>query len=225
MRIKFSRMNFESECAHDCITGKGFLISDVPFSDVDKSIRNPDGPRSPRYGSTFGDVGEFEDRYSCACGKYVGKIFEGDTCPDCGTKIEFRDVDINYTGWLNFAPYKVLNPLQFHRLQSALSKKVLDNIISNENIITSQGIIRKHTDHIEVKKSLLQYHNIGIMEFYHNYEEIMEFYKKKRKQKADLIDQLIRDKDIVFTSKIPVYSTALRMSSVTTESYYFSSVA
>ena len=46
MRIKFSRMNFESECAYDCINGKGFLISDIPFSDVDKSIRNVDGPRS-----------------------------------------------------------------------------------------------------------------------------------------------------------------------------------
>lgn len=224
MRIKFSRMNYESECAYDCIHDKGFLISDIPFSDVDKSIRNVDGPRSPRYGSSFGDAGEFEDRYHCACGKYVGKIFEGDICPDCGTRIEFHDVDINYTGWLNFAPYKIINPLYFHMLQSALSKKVLENIISNENIITSQGIIRKHNEHIEVKKSLLQYHNIGIMEFFYHYEEIMEFYKRKRKQKAELIDKLIRDKASVFTSKIPVYSTALRMSSVTTESYYFSSV-
>lgn len=225
MRIKFSRMNYESECAYDCIHDKGFLISDIPFSDVDKSIRNVDGPRSPRYGSSFGDAGEFEDRYHCSCGKYVGKIFEGDICPDCGTRIEFHDVNINYTGWLNFAPYKIINPLYFHMLQSALSKKVLENIISNENIITSQGIIRKHNEHIEVKKSLLQYHNIGIMEFFYHYEEIMEFYKRKRKQKAELIDKLIRDKASVFTSKIPVYSTALRMSSVTTESYYFSSVA
>ena len=62
------------------------------------------------------------------------------------------------------------------------------------------------------------------MEFFYHYEEIMEFYKRKRKQKAELIDKLIRDKASVFTSKIPVYSTALRMSSVTTESYYFSSV-
>lgn len=224
MRIKFSRMNFESECAYDCINGKGFLISDIPFSDVDKSIRNVDGPRSPRYGSTYGDVGEFDDHFKCKCGKYVGKIFEGDTCPDCGTRIEYTEVDITYTGWLNFAPYKLITPLGFHRLQSALSKKVLENIISNENIITSQGIIRRHSDTLEIKKSLLVYHNIGLDAFFQNYDEILSYYKKKRKAKADLIDDLIRDKHIVWSSVFPVYSTALRQSSITTESYYFSSV-
>lgn len=221
MRIKFSRMNLESECMYDCINGRGFIISDTPFSDVDKTIRNMDGPRSPRYGTTYGDNNEFMDRYHCKCGKYVGATFEGEVCPDCGTVIEYKDVDIMYTGWLNFYPYKIINPLFYQRLQSALSKKNLENIISNENIITSAGIIRKHTDVLEVKKSLLTYHNIGLKEFYDNYEEIMLYYKSKRKQKADLIDSLIADKDLVWTSKLPVYSTVLRPQGLTVESYYF----
>jgi hypothetical protein len=224
MRIKFSRINFESECAWDVIMGRGFLIADAPFSDVDKSIRTMDGPRSPRYGTTFGDTNEFMDRYRCKCGRNIGAAFEGEICPECKTPIEYTDVDILYTGWLNFYPYKILNPLFFQRLQSALSKKNLENIISNENIITSNGIIRKHTDTIEVKKSLLTYHNVGLMEFYYNYEEIMLYYKSKRKQKAELIDSLIRDKALVWTSKLPVYSTVLRPQSITTESYYFSPI-
>lgn len=97
----------------------------------------------------------------------------------------------------------------------------MENIISNENIITSNGIIRKHNDVIEVKKSMLQYHNIGLKEFYDNFEEIMLFFKQKRKQKAELIDSLIADKDIIWTSKIPVYSTVLRPQGITVESYYF----
>lgn len=224
MRIKFSRLNFESECMYDCINGKGFLISDTPFSDVDKSVRNMDGPRSPRYGTTYGDTNEFMDRYHCKCGKYIGAAFEGEVCSECGTKIEYKDVDILYTGWLNFYPYKIINPLFYQRLQSALSKKNLENIISNENMITSQGIIRKHTDTIEVKKSMLTYHNIGMKEFYDNYEEIMLYYKSKRKQKAELIDSLIRDKDLVWTDKLPVYSTVLRPQGITVESYYFSPI-
>lgn len=210
MRIKFSRINFESECMWDCTYGKGFLISDTPFSDIDKSIRNMDGPRSPRYGTTYGDTNEFMDRYHCKCGRTIGAAFEGEECPFCHEKVEYTDVDILYTGWLNLYPYKIVNPLYFQRLQSALSKKNLENIISNENIITSSGIIRKHTDVIEVKKSMLTYHNIGLHEFYLHFEEIMNYYKGKRKQKADLIDQLIRDKDYVWTSKLPVYSTVLR---------------
>ena len=73
-------------------------------------------------------------------------------------------------------------------------------------------------------KSTLLYHNIGLKEFYDHFEEIMEYFKTKRKQKADLIDSLIRDKDKVWTSKLPVYSTVLRPQGVTTESYYFSSI-
>lgn len=222
MRIKFSRMNFEAECAYDCINGRGFIIKDTPFSDIDKSIRNMDGPRSPRYGTTYGDNNEFMDRYRCKCGRTIGAQFEGEECPFCHEKIEYTDVDIKYTGWLNFFPYKVINPLMYQRLQSALSKKNLEAIISNENIITSSGMIRKKDDVIEVKKSLLRYHNIGLQEFYENFEEIMTYYKGKRKQKADLIDELIADKDLVWTSKIPVYSTVLRPQGVTTESYYFS---
>lgn len=222
MRVDFKRLNLESEFYNDIINDKGFIIRDAPFADIDKSIKNMDGPRSPRYGTTYGDNNEFMDRYRCKCGRTIGAVFEGDKCPYCGEVVEYKDVEISYTGWINFAPYKVINPLYYHRLQSALSKKNLENIISNENIITSQGIIRKHNDVIEVKKSMLTYHNIGMKEFYDNYEEIMEYYKSKRKIKADLIDSLIADKDMVWTSKIPVYSTILRPMGLSTESYYFS---
>ncbi len=60
-----------------------------------------------------------------------------------------------------------------------------------------------------------------VWEFYLHYEEIMEYYKTKRKQKADLIDSLIRDKDIVWTSKLPVYSTVLRPMGINTENWFF----
>ena len=126
MRIDFDRMDFESECENDLQTHRGFLIKEQPYSDVDKTIRNMDGPRSPRYGTDWSDKtgNEFADRYSCKCGKYIGAQFEGEVCPYCGTKIEYHDVDILYTGWLNFSPYKIIQPRLYKRLQSALSKKV-----------------------------------------------------------------------------------------------------
>ena len=52
----------------------------------------------------------------------------------------------------------------------------------------------------------------------------MTYYKSKRKQKADLIDELIRDQDMVWTSKLPVYSTVLRPQSISQESYFFSPI-
>jgi len=48
MRIKFDLLNFESECFKDLSENRGFLIADPPFSDVDKQIKNVDGPRLRR---------------------------------------------------------------------------------------------------------------------------------------------------------------------------------
>lgn len=163
MRIKFSRINFETECMYDCINGRGFIIRENPFNDTEKSVCNMDGPRSPRFGGTWSSESEFMEKSRCQCGKYIGAAFEGEICPECGTKIEYKDVDMLYTGWINLFPYSIINPLYYHKLQSALSKKVLENIISNENIITSNGQIRTHKDNIEVKKSILIYHNIGLI--------------------------------------------------------------
>lgn len=224
MRIRFQKMNMEEECYYDLLDGKGFLIKDKPFSDADKTIRNMDGARSPRYGTTWGDSGEFLDRFRCKCGRYIGASFEGEICPDCKEPIEDQDIDMMQTGWLNFTPYKIINPYFYYKLQSALSKKILENIISNDNIITSNGLIRHYKEDIEVKKSLLKYHNIGMKAFYENFEEIMLYYKQKRKMKADLIDYLIENKRMVWTSKIPVYSTVLRSQGITAESYYFSPI-
>lgn len=110
MRVAFERMNLETECFYDLINGRGFLINDKPYSDVDKKIRPAGGPRSPLYGTTFRDDGEFLDRYKCSCGKFIGAMFEGEVCPECKTEVKFRDVDIGFTGWLNFSPYKIINP-------------------------------------------------------------------------------------------------------------------
>ena len=224
MRISFKRRNFEADAAWDCTNDRGFLINEPPFSDVDKSVKNMFGPRSPKFGSEFSDASDFLERYRCKCGRYIGAAFEGEVCPKCGTKIEAKGTDITYTAWLNFYPEKLINPLYYWRLQSALSKKVLEDIISNENIITSKGIMRKYDDEISTKKGALVYHNIGLHEFYQNYEEIMNYYKTKRKQKAELIESLIEDKNLVWTSKIPVYSTALRPQGISSESYYFCSI-
>ena len=161
MRVALRKLNFEHEWAYDCINHKGFTITEPPFSDVDKTIRNMYGARSPLFGTTYGDMNEFAERVRCSCGRTVGAAFEGEKCSYCGTLVEDRDVDIKYTGWLSWGNLHVINPLYYHRLQSALSKKILEGIISNENIITPNGIIRKHDEVLEVKKTNMVYWNIG----------------------------------------------------------------
>ena len=110
MRIKFSRLNFETECMWDLMNHRGFIITEMPFSDIDKTVRNMNGPRSPRFGSTYGDPDEFCDRYRCDCSRSIGAVFEGEECPYCHTKIEYKDIDILYTGWISFTPFHIISP-------------------------------------------------------------------------------------------------------------------
>ena len=225
MRVNFDHMNYEIECMNDLANGNGFIINDVAYSDTDKKIANLEGPRSPLYGTNFNDSNAFNDRYRCECGKYNGAIFEGDYCPSCNSKIEFRDVNILYTGYLNFYPYKLINPLLYRKLQSALSKKILEEIIGSDVRISSNGVIRQYNDDIPVKKGNLKYYNIGLKSFYENFEEIMLYYKHhKRKAKAAQIQELIDKKSILWTNVFPVYSTALRHQNITTESWFFSPI-
>lgn len=110
MRVKFSRMNFETECMYDLINGRGFFITEMPFSDVDKSIRNVHGPRSSLYGAQYTDANDASDRWHCSCGRTIGAAFEGEKCPFCNTVIEHKDVDILYTGWISLGKFKIISP-------------------------------------------------------------------------------------------------------------------
>ena len=52
----------------------------------------------------------------------------------------------------------------------------------------------------------------------------MEYYRKQKKNKASSIDLALKERLAVFTSAIPIYTTALRPQSVTSDTYYFTSI-
>ena len=69
------------------------------------------------------------------------------------------------------------------------------------------------------------FYGIGIRQFMDRYDEILDFFKKKKpKQKAEEFEAVRREKTKVFTSKIPVYTTFLRPQSSTADTLYYSSI-
>ena len=71
------------------------------------------------------------------------------------------------------------------------------------------------------------YKGIGLIEFYDRFDEILEFYKGKKKRdknKMDLIEEIEGEREKVFTSCIPVYSSVLRPLSYRGDSFFFSSI-
>lgn len=137
------------------------------------------------------------------CGAMKGKIFEGETCPECNTKIEFRDVDLKYTGWIIINNHKIIQPIYYNKLASIIGNKIFADIIKYDKYIDRDGhVIEKTTDANPFK-------GIGLIEFRERFQEILDYYKVKKKNKLEEIKEIEEDVDKVFTSCIPVFSSVI----------------
>ena len=98
------KLDWDAECELDFLLGRGFEITQTAIQGRD--TKSEFGIHSPKFGSDWSDDDAFAERYRCKCGEMVGKVYEGETCPICHTKIEFKDVDLKITGWIKLHEYK-----------------------------------------------------------------------------------------------------------------------
>lgn len=231
---RFRDVNWEEEFKKDMILGHGFIVKTKPFkkkikdkdgSILSRGIKEMDGIHSPRFGSDYQDDNAFAERYSCECGNLIGRVLEGDICPKCGTQVKFVDVNLKMFAWLRIKSplFKVIHPLMFRKLAVffGTKTKVLENMIRFKMDMSLDGQYKKLSN-IDYKKE--PFYGIGMLEFYHRFDEIMEFYKKKHKNKAELYKHIMRNRDKIFTGVIPVYSAVLRQVFFSDEDYKYTSL-
>lgn len=233
-KAKMRRLNFDSCFYHDIFTNKGFVITDPPTISFDGNKKKSYyGPQSPLYGTTYGDDKAFAERYRCECGEFTSRQFEGETCPHCGTKVEFKDVDIEFTGWIslgtnpvNGIPNRIISPLYYNLLISGIGRTVFPDIIKCLYRVDTNGhVIPLKDDEMFVKPSS-PYYGIGIDAFYDRFDEIMDYFidNNTKPSKVRKLKQLKKEKAAIFTSHIPIYSTMLRPQSITSDTFYFQGI-
>lgn len=223
--VRLSRLNWDAEFYSDIINGIGFEITEPAEISLDGSReKSLYGPQSPLYGTSYSDEQAFIERYRCECGAFTSRQFEGEECPICHTKVEYKDADVNVTGWISLGTNRIINPYYFNVLSQAIGKTVFPDIIYAKYKITKDGKRLRPTEEDLDEKPSSPYAGIGVDEFFNNYENIMTYFKSIKKNKADTIDKLIQQKRAVFTSHIPIYSTLLRPQSVTADTFYFGSL-
>jgi hypothetical protein len=105
-----------------------------------------------------------------------------------------------------------------------MPKGVFNDIIYSKYKITTNGIREKANEHDFDTPPLSPYSGIGIDEFYVNFEEILDFFKKKNKNKANSVDIILKEKNKVFTSHWPVFTPKLRPSGSTSDTYYYNTL-
>lgn len=224
-KVKFRRMNWDSEYYLDLMTGKGFTISEPAEVSIDGVRRKTMyGAKSPLYGTTYEDEHSFSERYRCECGTFKSRKFEGEICPFCNKKIEERGSDINVTGWITLGNNRIISPYYYNLLTQTIGKNVFPDIINDRKRINKNGRVELIKEDDEDIKPTSPFFGIGIDSFYEQYENILIYFMNQKKNKKSIFENLMKQKGNVFTSHIPIASTLLRPESITSDTYYFSSV-
>lgn len=200
---ELERINFDKERELDIATNRGFIVA--PTQGIKKDIKNPFSIYSNKFGQTIKDVNPFGNRYKCKCGFTQSKINNGVVCKICGTKVKYVDDDYNYFGWMVLKKYYIIAPSMYQAIRSFIGKD-FDDIIHFDCTVNDDG----NQDDKAAFKDNHPYAGIGLVKFKENFDEIMEYYRKKNKKKQPKYDDIMRNRDKVFTQSIPVYSALLR---------------
>lgn len=213
--VRLVKLNLDEEFEKDMITGRGFVITEKAFKN--KEEKSMYGIHSPLFATDYEDEDAFAERYSCKCKELKGRVYEGEICSLCSTEVKFRDVDLRIFGWIRLNEHKIIHPTFYKQLRSVIGEKHFTEIIEYDKDITRDGEIID-------KKGKNPFRGIGIIEFRERFDEIMQYYREKKKNKLEMIDDIMKEKEKVFTSSIPVYSSVLRPVSFRNETFFFNSI-
>ena len=224
-KVRITRRNWDVDFYIDIVSNNGFIISEPATFQVDETKQKSlYGARSILYGTSYEDETAFIERYRCKCGAFKGKLFEGEECPICHTKVEFKDANIEFTGWITLGDNYVINPFYYNKLCDCLGKSTVPEIINRRNIVDVDGNMHLATATEMDEKPKHPFVGIGLIEFRERFEEVINYFKEKKKKKVDELDRILTESSSVFCSHIPIYSTLLRPQSSTSDTYYFNTI-
>lgn len=142
-----------------------------------------DGIFSPLFGA---DTTHDAPIYTCDCHELTGATNKGKICKKCGSEVRTIDADLRITGHIDIAPFHILTYHGYNEFSKLFRPQKMNEIITTSRRITRSGKIAKDDNALPT-----------IMELYEDYDT-----KYK--------DKIGYPKDIMFMSKIPVYSSRLR---------------
>lgn len=201
---KLERVNLDQSRRHDILNGDGFIVTSR--KNIKEDVKDPNGIFSVKYGPGLQDVNAFGNRYRCKCGHTTQRFYHGLTCPVCGTKVEYRDENFGMFGYICLKdPYYLIHPNLFNSIAFFIGEREFMNIITPVHKKDEDG----HDIPIIPPKDE-PYFGIGMIDFHDRFDEIIEYYRGKRPNKMDYYENIIDDRDKVFTQSVPVFTIHLR---------------
>lgn len=212
---QLEKICLDIEKDNDIISSNGFIVTS-PRGSLKSNMKNPEGIYSTKFGQTISDLNPHCDRWRCDCGETKSHINQGLICPKCGTRVIFRDDNFEYFGWLVLNEnYFIIHPIIYRQIRYLLGKGYnkefkLDNIIAVKDDKDKDG----HSIENLNKPKDEPWFGIGMIGFVEHFEEIMKYYVKLNPKKIDYYEDIMANRDKVFTHSIPVFTTLLRPTDV-----------
>lgn len=208
--VSVEKIPLDLECMHDMLTGNGIRITSVDsFDKKNQKIYN--GLQSEFFGTDFSSDWAFKERYSCKCGKYLGKGYLGLVCDRCQTRVEYHDIDLKKTGWIILDKFEVLSPIYSAKLSEALGK--VDGEYVLHQIIKRKYDDNGHPDYSDKDLINLKKHPFiqkGMMWLRTHMDEVLDYYAKRKPTKSDIFNELKNEQSTMWTHSIPIYTSLLR---------------
>jgi len=131
-----------------------------------------DGLFSP---TIFGKL-DTENEYSCSCGHFNGKMYEGLKCDKCDTIVEKIEANIDKTAWIDLQEYYIIKYLAYMTLEKIIGRDELRDVITSPSTINIEGNI-DITELEEIREEpKKRYYQIGIEFFKDNFQEVLNYY-------------------------------------------------
>ena len=167
-----------------------------------------------------------KEEYSCECGNLHGKFYEGCICQKCGKPVEFVGLNVGKYGWIDLSLSKynengdliekgngchLIEYIPYAQLEKIIGRDNLRNIIHVHNTITITGELDiDELEELRNQSPESKYYYLGIDGFYEKYEEVLNYYNELKGNKYPELYEFLKNKDEIFTDKIPVISIILR---------------
>lgn len=199
---RLKTINLDRRRVQDIINNRAFIIG--PTEKIQKDIKSDKSIFSSKFGSTLKDLNPYIDRYKCKCGHLKGSVNNGMLCPYCNTMCVMVGDDFEYGAYIVLKKHYVIHPNIYKKLESFIGAPILEGIIkmNNQNDIDGHEIVNNK----RAKDS--PFHGIGMIDFYERFDEILQYYRNKKKE--PLYEDIMENRDAVFTQSIYVFTALMR---------------
>lgn len=201
---KLETINIDKRREKDLLRNKTFIVG--PTEKIEKDIKSDTSIFSSKFGSTLKDLTPYIDRYKCECGYTRSSVNNGVICQVCRKPVKEVGDDFEYGAYIVLKNYYVIHPNIFRKLQLFIGPTVLDDIIKTATINDIDG--HEMPESIGTKDN--PFAHIGMIDLVDRYDEVLEFFHKKKKVKEEQYQDLLKNRANTFTHSVFVYTALLR---------------